>query len=96
MNNCLAVVGNTSSGILEAPSTCARTIDIGPRQNGRERAQSVIHIEADADEILRAIRHITHLPRRHPCPDDNPYYRPGAAMTAANAIIKFISNTINE
>lgn len=93
MHHCLAVVGNTSSGILEAPSTRAWTIDIGPRQNGRERARSVIHVEAETEAIIGAIRRVLTSPSRCPSPGDNPYYQPNAAETAANAIIRFISNT---
>lgn len=84
MYNVLAVVGNTSSGILEAPSTTAYTIDIGPRQNGRERALSVIHTGANAQEITAAVRKLQTCPPPHA---PNPYYRPDAVTTAVNAII---------
>lgn len=90
MHHVMAVAGNTSSGILEAPSTPAYTIDIGPRQNGRERAASVIHVEANADDILEAIKCIQSSPRRKPRPEDNPYYRPEATRTAADAILNRI------
>jgi UDP-hydrolysing UDP-N-acetyl-D-glucosamine 2-epimerase len=38
-----AVVGNSSSGLLEAPAVGVPTVDIGPRQQGRLRAPSVLH-----------------------------------------------------
>jgi len=90
MHHVMAVVGNTSSGILEAPSTPAYTIDIGPRQKGRERAASVIHVEADTESILDAIKRIQTFPRRTPRPEDNPYYRPDATQIAADAILNNI------
>ena len=39
MNQVDVVVGNSSSGVLEAPSLTVPTVDIGDRQKGRERAQ---------------------------------------------------------
>lgn len=85
-----AVVGNTSSGILEAPSTPASTIDIGARQNGRERAASVIHVPAERHAIARAIRSLPDSPRPGARPDANPYYRPGAVNTAVDAICNIL------
>ncbi len=52
------VVGNSSSGLLEVPSFKKGTIDIGNRQKGRERANSVIHCEPVMREILSAINHM--------------------------------------
>lgn len=50
-----AVVGNSSSGIIEAPALGVPTVNIGSRQDGRPRAASVIDCAQDADEIARAI-----------------------------------------
>jgi GDP/UDP-N,N'-diacetylbacillosamine 2-epimerase (hydrolysing) len=49
------VVGNSSSGLLEAPSLRVGTIDIGDRQRGRPRASSVLHCEPDSPKITRAL-----------------------------------------
>jgi len=49
-----AVVGNSSSGILEAPSFKIGTINIGDRQRGRTRAMSVIDCEPTAEGIGEA------------------------------------------
>ena len=43
MNQVDVVVGNSSSGVLEAPSLNVPTVDIGDRQKGRERAASVFN-----------------------------------------------------
>lgn len=51
-----AVIGNSSSGLYEAPSFKLPTVNIGDRQQGRLRASSVIDCSTDADDILRAIR----------------------------------------
>jgi GDP/UDP-N,N'-diacetylbacillosamine 2-epimerase (hydrolysing) len=49
-----AVVGNSSSGLLEAPSFKIGTINIGDRQKGRIMASSVIDIDADTESIRKA------------------------------------------
>ena len=49
------VVGNSSSGICEVPSLKKPTLDIGDRQKGRLRGNSVIHCDARTDLILEAI-----------------------------------------
>ncbi|STO56877.1 UDP-N-acetylglucosamine 2-epimerase [Grimontia hollisae] len=50
-----AVVGNSSSGIVEAPSFNIASINIGSRQKGRVRAESTIDVEAEKKEIINAI-----------------------------------------
>lgn len=51
-----AVVGNSSSGILEVPSFGIPTLDIGDRQKGRIASGSVVHCGTSADEIENGIR----------------------------------------
>lgn len=51
---CKAVVGNSSSGIVEAPSFHIPTINIGNRQQGRIAADSVIHCGCESNEIRSA------------------------------------------
>lgn len=50
-----AVVGNSSSGLYEAPSFGKPTVNIGDRQKGRLQAASVINCPASAPDIARAI-----------------------------------------
>ncbi|MCB7480625.1 UDP-N-acetylglucosamine 2-epimerase [Christiangramia sediminis] len=52
--NC--VLGNSSSGILEAPFFNIPTINIGDRQKGRIAAESVIHTKNDENSILQGIK----------------------------------------
>jgi UDP-N-acetylglucosamine 2-epimerase (non-hydrolysing)/GDP/UDP-N,N'-diacetylbacillosamine 2-epimerase (hydrolysing) len=49
------VIGNSSSGIYEAPSTNTPSVDIGDRQKGRRRAESVFHADPDRQSISAAI-----------------------------------------
>jgi UDP-N-acetylglucosamine 2-epimerase (non-hydrolysing)/GDP/UDP-N,N'-diacetylbacillosamine 2-epimerase (hydrolysing) len=55
MNQVDVVVGNSSSGVLEAPSLGVPTVDIGDRQKGRERASSVFNTPAERNAIVEAI-----------------------------------------
>ena len=51
-----AVIGNSSSGLYEAPSFGIPTVNIGDRQAGRLRATSVIDVAPQRDAIAAAIR----------------------------------------
>ena len=51
-----AVVGNTSSGIVEAPSFKIGTINIGDRQKGRIQSKSVINCKPKQDELNSAFK----------------------------------------
>lgn len=50
-----AVVGNSSSGLYEAPSLQVPTVNIGDRQSGRPRAKSVLDVAPDVEAIRNAI-----------------------------------------
>lgn len=49
------VLGNSSSGLLEAPSFGIPTVNIGDRQRGRLQAESVINCRPERKDILRAL-----------------------------------------
>jgi len=51
-----AVIGNSSSGIIEVPSFGKPTLNIGDRQKGRIAADSVIHCGTSINEIIRGIK----------------------------------------
>ena len=50
-----AMVGNSSSGIIEAASFGLPVVNIGNRQKGRERERNVIDVGYDTDEILAGV-----------------------------------------
>jgi GDP/UDP-N,N'-diacetylbacillosamine 2-epimerase (hydrolysing) len=56
MAHCDGVVGNSSSGLLEAPTLKKGTINIGDRQLGRLQASSIINCRAKRDEIAGALQ----------------------------------------
>lgn len=50
------VIGNSSSGVVEAPSMQTPTVNIGDRQKGRMMAESVICCEPKCDDIVNAMQ----------------------------------------
>ncbi len=52
------VIGNSSSGIIEAPSIKTGTINIGRRQEGRVRASSIIDCDPDLESICSAFERL--------------------------------------
>ena len=59
MKYCSAVVGNSSSGIWEAPALKVPTVNIGARQQGRHREISIIDCSEESSRIADAIRKAT-------------------------------------
>lgn len=53
-----AVVGNSSSGLVEAPSFKIPTLNIGNRQKGRTRGESVVDVSATLEEIRSGLKKV--------------------------------------
>jgi len=75
-----AVVGNSSSGLAEAPSMGIATVNIGDRQKGRLSAESVINCPPERQAIHAALQHL-HAPefRQTLASVVSPYGRAGAS-----------------
>jgi GDP/UDP-N,N'-diacetylbacillosamine 2-epimerase (hydrolysing) len=63
LKNCNLVLGNSSSGIVEAASFAKYVINIGNRQLGREFSSNVIHCEINKSKIIKAIKKVKTLPK---------------------------------
>lgn len=83
------MVGNSSSGIIEAPSFHLPVVNIGTRQKGRERSTNVIDVPYDKKEIVKAIKKALHdkefRAKAKKC--ENPY----GGGKAAQRIVKILS-----
>jgi GDP/UDP-N,N'-diacetylbacillosamine 2-epimerase (hydrolysing) len=55
------LLGNTSSGIIEAASFGKYVVNVGNRQKGRARGENVIDCEFEADDILHAVSKVKGL-----------------------------------
>ena len=85
------VLGNSSSGIIEVPSFGIPTVNVGVRQEGRLRADSVIDCQADVGEIEAAIRLAASDKFRKICNNTvNPYSGNNTSQTIVNEIKKFL------
>ncbi|MDC7700854.1 UDP-N-acetylglucosamine 2-epimerase [Vogesella indigofera] len=81
------VVGNSSSGLAEAPSMHIGTVNIGDRQKGRLSASSVIHCEPDLSSICTALQQLYHPAFRTTLPlTVNPYGDGGASEKIVDVI----------
>jgi len=54
LKNCKLLVGNSSSGIIEAASYHVPVVNIGSRQRGRDRSSNVIDVQGESDELTKA------------------------------------------
>lgn len=82
-----AVVGNSSSGIIEVPSMGIPTVDIGIRQRGRICSASVTHCGDSADDITSAIRHaLSPQGQTLAKESENPYVRSDTLQLSVEAI----------
>ena len=88
--HCDAVVGNSSSGIMEAPSFQKPTVNMGQRQHGRLRALSVIDCEVHSEAIAAAIsKALSPEFARQLGESVNPYGAGGATEKIVNIIGKY-------
>jgi len=58
MRHCAFLMGNTSSGIIEAASFGKYVIDLGDRQKGRSAGNNVIHVPLTTGDIIEAVHQI--------------------------------------
>jgi len=85
-----AVVGNSSSGLTEAPSMGIGTINIGDRQKGRLVAESVIHSNGSLDSIRESLQ-LLYEPHFKACLSKvtNPYGDGGASKKIVKVINEY-------
>ncbi len=76
MKHCAFLLGNTSSGIIEAASLKKYVINIGDRQKGRVQNQNIINCSFDTIEIIDSINKVT---RMSDYDGINIYYKPNVA-----------------
>jgi GDP/UDP-N,N'-diacetylbacillosamine 2-epimerase (hydrolysing) len=82
------LVGNSSAGIIEAASFGTPVVDIGRRQEGRERSRNVIHVANSGAQIRSAVARVwkNGQPRRSVAA--NVYGAGGAAIRVATTLAR--------
>lgn len=88
LKNSIALIGNSSSGIIEAPTLGTYTINIGDRQKGRVRGSSVI--DCEFTDIKNAINKVIKLPVKDEF--KNPYYKENASENAYKLTLKILED----
>lgn len=85
------VIGNSSSGLIEAPLLKKPTVNIGDRQRGRLKASSVIDCAENSVEIAGAIRKAISSGFNDSLTGLSPYYGDGMASTRIKETLKTIN-----
>ena len=83
LKNSACLVGNSSSGVRESAYIGAPSVNIGTRQNGRQRGKNIIDVDYDSNAIIQAI----HQQVKHGHYPSDPLYGDGYA---ADKIIKIL------
>jgi len=83
------VMGNSSSGIIETPSFKIPTVNIGDRQKGRVRGNSVIDVNPKKEEILNAVKKAEKIAKNKIF---NPYDQGGATERIYGTIKEYLLN----
>ncbi|EKE75427.1 UDP-N-acetylglucosamine 2-epimerase [Gallaecimonas xiamenensis] len=90
MKHCVAVLGNSSSGIIEAPSLGVPTVNIGIRQKGRIAGASVVHCADDKAAMAAAIKSVLSPAFQERCRHaKNPYGEGGASQKIVETLLAF-------
>lgn len=93
-----AVIGNSSSGLGEAPSFHIPTLNIGDRQKGRTRGQSVYDVSAGTNDIIEGLRTVlSDQFKKTAQMAPNPYEKEGTLEAIFNVICNYpLDNLINK
>lgn len=85
------VIGNSSGGVVETASLRVPTLDIGIRQKGRERADSVIHCDHERVAIAEGLTTlVSPTVKAIASRGENPYEQSDTPAVMVNAIIKML------
>lgn len=92
-----AVVGNSSSGLVEVPSFCIPTLNIGDRQKGRLAAESVLNCDTDCESILAGLDSVL-SPEFSDTASHvlNPYDKEGTAQNIFDVISTYPLEELNQ
>ncbi|NLL92378.1 MAG: UDP-N-acetylglucosamine 2-epimerase (hydrolyzing) [Ruminococcaceae bacterium] len=95
MKYCLAMVGNSSSGIVEAPSFKVPVVNIGNRQKGRVQGENTINCKPVFEEIKKSISLAISAEFKAKIKEmKSPYYREATSENIAEKIYAFLVSGI--
>lgn len=79
------LLGNTSSGIIEAASFKKHFVNVGDRQKGRLQSGNVFNVQFDNKEISNKVKMVLKM---NPYRGDNIYFKENAALQIKNILLK--------
>jgi UDP-hydrolysing UDP-N-acetyl-D-glucosamine 2-epimerase len=86
MRDAAVLIGNSSSGIIEAASFGTPVVDIGPRQLGRQRSGNVVNVPFNKSAIDRELGQIWNRGKPIRYPKKNVYGGAGTGNKVANLL----------
>ena len=87
LKNCRAVIGNSSSGVIEVPSFNIPSINIGDRQSGRIKAKSVIDCKNNIKSFKYALnKSLNRSFLKKIKLSKNPYYKKNSSTKLINIL----------
>lgn len=86
-----AVIGNSSSGMIEAPALGVPTVNIGARQAGRLRSASIVDCPAETTAISSAIRQVLDPDFRSRARRSEPAYGRGGSSARIAQVLKTVA-----
>jgi UDP-N-acetylglucosamine 2-epimerase len=90
------VVGNSSSGIIEAPAFKTGIINIGERQKGRVQSNSVINSKSNCESITKSLKILFSIEYKNSLKNStNPYYVKNSSMKIINVLKKVNIEKLN-
>jgi GDP/UDP-N,N'-diacetylbacillosamine 2-epimerase (hydrolysing) len=91
MQHCVFLLGNTSSGIIEAASFGKYVINIGNRQNGRAASKNVLNIPINSTKINRVINS---LKGQYAFKGSNIYFQDSPSKSIINILKQYHNNNV--
>ena len=92
---CDGIVGNSSSGIIEAPSMKKWSINIGDRQKNRTKAKSIFDVPIDEKKIFNKLNLLLSKKKIvHDSDFINPYYKKNTSSLIYKTLVKFSKEKI--
>ena len=83
IHHCAFLLGNTSSGIIEAASLGKYVINVGDRQKGRMQSDNVVNVPVSSEAMLKAVESIS---GKGDYKGENIYYQNGSADKICNSL----------
>ena len=93
LNETSILIGNSSCGIIEAPSFKLRVVNIGTRQNGRPKAKNIINSSYEKKNIIKSINYSFNnkLYIKKLNNTKNLFYKKNSGLKIAKLIIKILT-----